>query len=39
VLESEVDIGAFRAAAAPLLAEYRRDPQLDSLYTSIQSLA
>jgi tripartite ATP-independent transporter DctP family solute receptor len=39
VRESEVDIAAFRAAAAPLLAAYRRDPQLDALYTSIQSLA
>jgi len=39
VRESDVDIDAFRAAAAPLLATYRRDERLDALYIRIQELA
>ncbi|HEY0504806.1 MAG TPA: TRAP transporter substrate-binding protein [Lysobacter sp.] len=44
VLESgvkfnDVDIPAFRAAAQPLLAQYRRDPTIDALYRRIRELA
>jgi len=39
VKETDVDIAAFRAAAAPVLAYYRRDGQTDALYKSIQMLA
>lgn len=38
VRENEVDMPAFRAAAAPVLAEYRRDAQTEALYRSIQAL-
>jgi tripartite ATP-independent transporter DctP family solute receptor len=36
---NEVDIPAFRTAAQPLLAEYRRDPVIDELYRRIRELA
>jgi tripartite ATP-independent transporter DctP family solute receptor len=39
VRENDVDMAAFRAAAAPLLAAYRRDPRTDALYRAIQALA
>ena len=39
VRENEVDMAAFRAAAAPVLAAYRRDDRTDALYKSIQMLA
>jgi tripartite ATP-independent transporter DctP family solute receptor len=39
VRESDVDLDAFRAAAAPLLAAYRRDERLNALYIRIQELA
>jgi hypothetical protein len=39
VRESDVDLVAFRAAAAPLLAAYRRDERLNGLYIGIQELA
>jgi tripartite ATP-independent transporter DctP family solute receptor len=38
VKENEVDMAAFRTAAAPVLAAYRRDAQIDALYKSIQNL-
>ena len=34
-----VDPGSFRRAAAPLLAEYRRDPRIDALYARIRATA
>jgi tripartite ATP-independent transporter DctP family solute receptor len=39
VVENDVDMNAFRAAAAPVLAAYRRDPRTDALYRSIRALA
>lgn len=36
---NDADIPAFRAAAQPLLAEYRRDPAIDALYRRIRELA
>jgi len=39
VKEQAVDVAAFRTAAAPVLAAFRRDAQLDALYTRIQELA
>ncbi|MEP6940002.1 MAG: TRAP transporter substrate-binding protein [Rudaea sp.] len=39
VTESEVDMAAFRADAAPVLARYLRDPRTDALYKSIRMLA
>lgn len=36
---NDVDIPAFRAAAQPLLADYRRDPAIDALYRRIRELA
>jgi tripartite ATP-independent transporter DctP family solute receptor len=36
---NDVDQAAFREAAAPLLAAYRRDPQIDTLYRRIRDLA
>ncbi|WP_262378557.1 TRAP transporter substrate-binding protein [Luteimonas viscosa] len=36
---NEVDIDAFRAAAAPLLAGYRRDPRIEALYAQIRATA
>ena len=36
---NDVDIPAFRSAAQPLLAEYRRDPTIDALYRRIRELA
>jgi len=36
---NDVDIPAFRRAAQPLLAEYRRDPRIDDLYRRIRELA
>lgn len=38
VKENEVDLAAFRAAAAPILAAYRRDARIDALCKSIQTL-
>ncbi|RXR06324.1 TRAP transporter substrate-binding protein [Pseudoxanthomonas composti] len=34
-----VDMPAFRAAAAPLLAEYRKQPQIEALYRRIRDFA
>jgi len=39
VKENPVDLAAFRAAAAPVLAAYRRDARIDTLYKNIQELA
>lgn len=39
VKETDVDLAAFRAAAAPVLGHYRGDVQIDALYKSIQILA
>ncbi len=36
---NDVDTEAFRKAAAPLLAQYRRDPGLDALYRRIRDFA
>lgn len=36
---NDVDMDAFRKAAAPLLAEYRRDPAVDALYRRIRAMA
>ena len=36
---NDVDIPAFRRVAEPLLAEYRRDPAIDSLYRRIRDQA
>ncbi|MDH5834278.1 TRAP transporter substrate-binding protein [Luteimonas kalidii] len=36
---NDVDMDAFRRAAAPLLAEYRRDPRIDALYARIRAAA
>jgi tripartite ATP-independent transporter DctP family solute receptor len=36
---NEVDMPAFRAAAAPLLAEYRRQPDIEALYRRIRDFA
>jgi len=36
---NEVDIPAFRRAAQPLLAQYRRDALIDDLYARIRALA
>lgn len=36
---NECDIPAFRAAAQPLLAQYRSDPTIDALYRRIRDLA
>jgi tripartite ATP-independent transporter DctP family solute receptor len=36
---NDVDTDAFRRAAAPLLAEYRRDPRIDTLYARIRAAA
>ena len=36
---NEVDIPAFRRVAEPLLAEYRRDTAIDSLYRRIRDQA
>jgi endonuclease V-like protein UPF0215 family len=36
---NEVDAGAFRRASQPLLAYYRRDPDIDQLYQRIRALA
>lgn len=39
VHENAVDMAAFRAAAAPVLAAWRRDAHTDALYRSIRALA
>ncbi len=39
VESNEVDVAAFRKAAGPLLAEYRRDPRIDALYAAIRNAA
>ena len=39
VVENEADITAFRAAALPVLAQYRRDATTDAMYQSIRALA
>jgi len=39
IQSNPVDIGSFRRAAAPLLAEYRRDPRIDALYARIRATA
>ena len=36
---NEVDIQAFRRAAAPLLDEYRKDPRIDALHARIRTTA
>ena len=36
---NEVDLPAFRAAAQPLIAQYRQDPAIDALYRRIRELA
>lgn len=36
---NQVDMPAFRAAAAPLLAEYRRQPEIEALYRRIRDFA
>ncbi len=36
---NQVDMPAFRAAAAPLLAEYRKQPQIEALYRRIRDFA
>ncbi len=36
---NEVDLPAFRAAAQPLIAQYRHDPAIDALYRRIRELA
>jgi tripartite ATP-independent transporter DctP family solute receptor len=36
---NEVDTAAFRAASEPLLAQYRRNPAIDTLYRRIRELA
>ena len=36
---NEVDVEAFRRAAAPLLAEYRKDPRIDALHARIRANA
>jgi tripartite ATP-independent transporter DctP family solute receptor len=36
---NEVDVDAFRKAAGPLLAQYRRDPELEALYRRIRDFA
>ncbi|QNH14964.1 C4-dicarboxylate ABC transporter [Xanthomonas sp. SS] len=39
VLINEVDMPAFRKAAAPLLADYRRQPEIEALYRRIRDFA
>lgn len=39
VKANAVDMAAFRAAAQPLLDEYRRDERIDALYRQIRALA
>ncbi|MBD7923772.1 TRAP transporter substrate-binding protein [Xanthomonas bonasiae] len=39
VAVNEVDMPAFRKAAAPLLAEYRRQPEIEALYRRIRDFA
>jgi tripartite ATP-independent transporter DctP family solute receptor len=39
VEEVDVDLGAFRAAAAPLVESHRTDPRLDALWRAIRDLA
>jgi tripartite ATP-independent transporter DctP family solute receptor len=39
VAVNAVDMPAFRRAAAPLLAEYRRQPQIEALYRRIRDFA
>jgi tripartite ATP-independent transporter DctP family solute receptor len=36
---NDCDLAAFRAAVAPLLAQYRRDPAIEALYRNVRSLA
>lgn len=36
---NQVDMPAFRAAAAPLLAEYRKQPEIEALYRRIRDFA
>ncbi|MFC3815138.1 TRAP transporter substrate-binding protein [Lysobacter sp. GCM10012299] len=36
---NDCDLGAFRQAVAPLLADYHRDPAIEALYREIRSLA
>jgi tripartite ATP-independent transporter DctP family solute receptor len=36
---NQVDMAAFRAAAAPLLARYRRQPDIETLYRRIRDVA
>ena len=36
---NDVDIPAFQRVAEPLLADYRRDPAIDSLYRRIRDQA
>jgi len=36
---NDVDMPAFRRVAEPLLADYRRDPAIDSLYRRIRDQA
>jgi tripartite ATP-independent transporter DctP family solute receptor len=39
VTEVDVDLAAFRAAAAPMLESYRTDPRIDALWRAIRALA
>ncbi|MEL1262903.1 TRAP transporter substrate-binding protein [Pseudoxanthomonas putridarboris] len=39
VQRNDADLAAFARAAQPLLAEYRRDPAIDTLYRRIRDLA
>jgi len=39
VAANEVDVEAFRRAAAPLLSEYRKDPRIDALHARIRATA
>ena len=39
VAVNDVDMPAFRKAAAPLLAEYRRQPEIEALYRRIRDFA
>lgn len=36
---NDVDLAAFRKASMPVLREYRRDPDIDSLYRAIRNVA
>ncbi len=36
---NDVDLTAFRQASLPVLREYRRDPDIDSLYRAIRAMA